>query len=189
MHLCSLCQTRLNLKTHTVSETENRTCLTAVSQRERGRGAVYRAVDTGTSMTIPSAGPGGELGSPHPANRHQPLLSSMSHRGPPATARSCRWRSFPATAAPAQGGLTPPGQWRAHRASGPSGACLRACIRGVRQGCTVGDRHGAEHVVAPVASGHRLWTGGGGRGGVLASSQPRLTHPPTHPYCPPYGDV
>ena len=33
MHLYSLCQTWLNLKTHTVSETENRTsCLTTVSQ-------------------------------------------------------------------------------------------------------------------------------------------------------------
>ena len=34
MHLYSLCQTWLNLKTHTVSETENRTsCLTTVSQK------------------------------------------------------------------------------------------------------------------------------------------------------------
>ena len=33
MHLCSLCETWLNLKTHTVSETESRTsCLTTVSQ-------------------------------------------------------------------------------------------------------------------------------------------------------------
>ena len=33
MHLYSLCQTWLHLKTHTVSETENRTsCLTTVSQ-------------------------------------------------------------------------------------------------------------------------------------------------------------
>ena len=38
MHLYSLCQTRLTLKTHAVSETENRTsCLTTVSQTITGR--------------------------------------------------------------------------------------------------------------------------------------------------------
>ena len=39
MHLYSLCQTWLNLKTHTVSETENRTsCLTTLVKQPGGRG-------------------------------------------------------------------------------------------------------------------------------------------------------
>ena len=39
MHLSSLCQTRLNLKTHTVSETENRTsCVTTLVRHDVGGG-------------------------------------------------------------------------------------------------------------------------------------------------------
>ena len=97
MHLYSLCQTWLNLKTHTVSETENRTsCLTtavrqsqsvAVSQTLGGGGVGNPRTARGT--WDPSAKPGSnsdrspeDLGLPHFAG---PILYGVvpgAPRGP-----------------------------------------------------------------------------------------------------------
>ena len=53
MHLYSLCQTWLNLKTHTVSETENRTsCLTTVV-RSGGGGYPHLLLRCTASLLLP----------------------------------------------------------------------------------------------------------------------------------------